>query len=128
MKLNVLEFYSLLSTILTLFSGALFVCEIGNNLKAICFLTIVLVNCIFCLNWFCSILNLAFFNNLETLQKKFPKFTSKFLSLLENMGEIIQRFNVVRYLKRMMMVKNRNNIKKKMKNFTQDFNFIKINK
>jgi len=108
-ELNVLEFYSLLSTIFMLFTGALYISEIGDNLKAMCFLSIILVNSAFCLSWFCSIVSLTFFNNWEKFEKVFPKFTFKLLSILDN----IQKLNVVRYLKRMMTTKNHDKKSKK---------------
>ena len=53
-KMNILELYSNLSAALTIYSGALYVMEVGDWLKALCFVNVVLINGVFAYIWLSS--------------------------------------------------------------------------
>ena len=74
-ELNKIENYSLLSAMATLFAGALYVSDINDTLKALSFVFIIMVNVIFSLNWFFSIINVVFHAHIKKFQEYFPNLT-----------------------------------------------------
>ncbi len=60
-QMNLLEFYSNLSAFLTIYSGSLYISEIGDLLKAIAFLCIILINVLFGLFWIFSFFEIVFY-------------------------------------------------------------------
>ena len=78
--MNVLEVYSNMTALITIFSGSLYVLDINDNSKAIIFILIVLVNTKFALKWMFSVLDFA----LKTYEKQILRFCPFVLSLSKN--------------------------------------------
>ena len=80
-EFNTLEFYSTLSALITIYSGSLYVSDINDYLKALCFIVIVLVNAAFSLRWLWSMFEIIFNVHFNFFEKYFPKFTQKYISI-----------------------------------------------
>ena len=96
-----IELSSLLSAIITLFSGALYICDIGDELKIINFATIILVNTSFCVIWLSSLLRIVFQTNIDKLQRIFPRCTYFIIACILSLLETKKSINVVSYVKNM---------------------------
>ena len=80
-EFNTLEFYSTLSALITIFSGSLYVSDVNDYLKALCFFVIVLVNAAFSLRWILSMFEIIFNLHFNFFKKYFPKFSQKYISI-----------------------------------------------
>ena len=100
-ELNKIEFYSLLSAIIILFSGALYICDISDELKAFSFATIILVNMVFCLSWLYSLFRIVFQANTGKLQKIFPKCTYFIIACIMSLQKTKKSINLFSYLEKM---------------------------
>jgi len=98
-ELNKIEEYSLSSAIITLFSGALYICDVSDDLKALTFAIIILVNIAFCISWLVSLLNVVFQAQLGRFQKYFPNFTYSLVALLLTLEKTKKTFNLCSYFK-----------------------------
>lgn len=96
-NMNVLELYSNLSSALTIYAGALYIMDVGEWLKAICFATVLLINFVFGYFWFSSMINIIFLAHFETLKKLFPKNALKMLALKKAVGKSSFSFNLCGY-------------------------------
>lgn len=96
-KMNVLELYSNLSSALTIYAGALYIMDVGDWLKAICFATVVLLNCIFSYFWISSMISIIFHAHFETREKFFPKITLKIFALIEALSRLKFSLNLCFY-------------------------------
>ena len=134
-ELNKIECYSLLSAIITLFSGALYRCDVSDELKAISFTTIILVNTLFCVRWLMSLLGIVFQTNMDKLRRIFPRFTYFIMACFLSLKTTKKSFKVVSYMKNMRMnysrfkvsvktsfeSKNKNNSDMELSKIIQDF-------
>ena len=59
-QMNFLEFYSNLSALITIYSGALYISDISDAFKAITFICILIVNILFGILWITSFLQIIF--------------------------------------------------------------------
>ena len=98
-NLNVMEFYSLLSAIITLYSGALYISDVNDNLKAISFLTLIFVNLAFCITWFISLISIVFHSNIKKMQNLFPQCTYRLIACIMSFQNTKKNVNVVRYFR-----------------------------
>ena len=98
-ELNKIEEYSLLSAMATLFSGALYVCDVNDILKAISFSAIILVNIAFIITWFFSLTNVVFQSHLGKLQEYFPKFTYSIVACIIALEKTKKSLNICHYFK-----------------------------
>jgi hypothetical protein len=96
-KMNILEFYSNQSTVLTIFSGALYVADVNEWQKAICFMTVLIVNGFFALHWFSSLLDIIFDAHFETFEKYFPNLAIKTFALKQSLSRINFSLNLYLY-------------------------------
>lgn len=86
--LNILELKSNFSALTVLFVGNLFICDISDYFKAICFVGIVIINTWFFLNFLFDIIFLFFQINFEKFKKISPRFTIAFAKLLIEIEEL----------------------------------------
>lgn len=84
-----------MSVIIILFSGALYLSDVGESIKALSFTIIMIVNLCFSLNWAKYLFHIMFETNLQKFQQKFPRFSSFIMSCQKS--EII--WNIKKYLK-----------------------------
>ena len=96
-ELNKMEEYSLLSAMATLFSGALYVCDVNDTLKAISFAAIILINIAFIITWFASLMNIAFQAHLGKLQHYFPSCTYSVVAFLIALEQTKKTLNICKY-------------------------------
>lgn len=59
-QMNFLEFYSNLSALITIYSGALYISDVSDSFKAITFICILIVNILFGVLWIKSFLQIVF--------------------------------------------------------------------
>ena len=59
-KINLLEFQSNLTAMITIFAGALYILDVGDFLKIIAFCLIVVFNSVFAVKWLLSFWDIAF--------------------------------------------------------------------
>lgn len=59
-SMNFLEFYSNLSALITIYSGALYISDVNDTFKAVTFVCIVIVNLLFGILWITSFLQIIF--------------------------------------------------------------------
>ena len=83
----------------TLFAGALYVCDIDNNLKAISFVFIVIVNVIFSLNWLLSIINVVFHAHIKKFQEYFPNLTYSIVAGILTLEKTKKTLNCFHYFR-----------------------------
>ena len=98
-KLNVIEFYSLLSAIITLYSGALYISDVNDTLKALSFLTILMVNLAFCFTWLLSLTSIVFSSNIKKLQNLFPQCTYRLIACIMSFQTTKKNVNLVKYFR-----------------------------
>lgn len=98
-RLNDIECYSLMSAIITLFSGALYLCNIGDFMKALSFSAIILVNLCFSFIWILNLLDIIFETNLGKLQHFFPFFTYSLVACIMAFQKTEKTCNLLVYLK-----------------------------
>lgn len=98
-ELNKIENYSLSSAMVTLFAGGLYICDIGDFLKALSFALIILVNIAFSLSWFWSVLNAVFSSNLKKFQQHFPNLTYFIVAGISTMEKTKKTFNICYYIR-----------------------------
>ena len=98
-KMNILELYSNLSSALTIFSGALYIMDVGEWLKAFCFMNVIIINGIFAYVWLSSMMNIVFDAHFETCAKYLPNLSMKFFALRETFSRIQFTFNLFFYFK-----------------------------
>lgn len=96
--LNDIECYSLMSAIITLFSGALYLCNVSDYIKAISFSAIVLVNLCFALCWALNLFSIVFETNLTKLQQIFPFFTYALVAFIMTFQKTERSWNIFVYL------------------------------
>lgn len=108
-ELNQIEEYSLLSAMITLFSGAFYVCDVTDYLKAISFIAIILVNFAFCFSWLLSLINMAFQAHMGKLQEHFPGCTYSIVAFLITLDKTQKSINLCKYFKEVK--KNYGNIR-----------------
>lgn len=96
-KMNILELYANLSSALTIFSGALYIMDVGEWLKAICFMNVLIVNGFFAYFWLSSMMNIVFHAHFETCAKYFPKSAMKIFALRETFSRVKLTFNLFSY-------------------------------
>ena len=98
-ELNKIENYSLLSAIATLFAGALYICDINDSLKAMSFVSIILVNIAFSLSWFWSILNAVLNSNLSRFKHYFPNLAYFIVAGIFTLEKTKRRLNICNYIR-----------------------------
>ena len=113
-ELNQIEEYSLLSAMITLFSGAFYVCDVKDYLKAINFVAILLVNFAFCFSWLLSLINIAFQAHMGKLQEYFPGCTYSIVAFLLTIDKTKKSINLCKYFKE--VTKNYGNIRRSIIN------------
>lgn len=86
-NLNILEFKSNFAAMIALFVGNLYICNVSDLLKAICFAMIILINTWFFLSFLFDIVYLFFQINYEKFQKFSPNFTRLFAKFLLKMDQ-----------------------------------------
>lgn len=96
-KMNILELYSNLSSALTIFSGALYILDVGDWLKAFCFVNVIIINGVFSYVWLSSMMNIVFHAHFETCEKYFPKMALKIFAFRETFSRIKFSFNLFLY-------------------------------
>lgn len=111
-ELNDIELNSLMSAMITLFSGALYLCDVGDYIKALSFSAIIFVNSCFSLGWAFHLFNGVFDANFAKLQKIFPYFTHKLFACILSFQITEQSWNLRMYLKNFQ--KNYNEAKKEI--------------
>lgn len=94
-NLNILEFKSNFAALIALFVGNLYISEISDLFKAICFVMIILINTWFFLSFLFDIIFLFFHVNYE----KFNKFSPKLTITIANFLLKIEQFSVMSCLK-----------------------------
>lgn len=99
--LNQIELYSLMSAIITLFAGALYISDVNDYLKAISFMVILLVNFAFVLTWLFSLLNIVFETNFNKMKEKCPALAYKLMAFLKTLQKTKRSWNFFKYVKRM---------------------------
>lgn len=101
-EMNYLELYSNISASLTIFSGALFLTDINDYLKAFSFTIIILVNGIFALTWLTSMTRLVFHVHHQKLERICPCFLVRMHALRASLVHTkFQRGSFV-YLKKVL--------------------------
>lgn len=98
-KMNMLEYYSNLSAFLTLVSGAFYVLETNDVIKALSFANVIVVNTCFGYIWFKSISSIVFKNYISKIEKNHPKIAIIIRSLKQSLEEVHFSFNLIAYLK-----------------------------
>lgn len=81
-ELNILELKSNFAALTVLFVGNLYLCDIYDSLKAICFVVIVIINTWFFLNFLFDLIFLFFQIHFEKINKILPRFTVVFAKIL----------------------------------------------
>lgn len=85
--LNILELKSNFAALTVLFVGNLYLCDVSDNLKAFCFVGIVVINTWFFVNFLLDIIFLFFQINFEKFSKFSPRLTLIFARLLIKIEE-----------------------------------------
>lgn len=98
-KMNILEFYSNLSALLIIYSGILFLEDIGSWIKAFLFATIILVNIFFSFYWLESMLNIILDVHFKFFIRVCPNTMAWFASLLEAINYTKFICNLISYIK-----------------------------
>lgn len=101
-EMNYLEFYSNISASLTIFSGALFITDINDYLKALCFSVIIFVNGVFALIWLTSMISLVFHVHHRNLERICPCLVIRVHALRASLGHTKYQRGSFIYLKQVM--------------------------
>ena len=88
-ELNILEFRSNVSAIITLYSGTLYMNTLSKEFKGILLSLIVLTNIIFFLNFLLDIFSLFLVNNFEKIHKSCPSLISAIVSVQKMISGIM---------------------------------------
>lgn len=98
-EMNMMEHYSNLSAFLTLVSGAFYVLEINDVIKALSFANVIIVNTCFGCIWFKSISTIAFEKYISKIEKCQPIIAITIRSLKQSLDKVRFSFNLIAYLK-----------------------------
>ncbi len=88
-KLNILEYDSLVCSLITLFLGMMYLTAESNLVKTIVYFTIYWIDIRFFLSWIFSISLKFFIPRLEKFYKKFSFFFHMYVALIEGKNLII---------------------------------------
>lgn len=96
-EFNSLEIFSNLSTLITIYSGSLYILDITDFFKVLTFFIIVLVNTIFALRWLWSMFEIVFNIHFDFFEKYCPEFSKKYLMLNQNLKNQKFDWNLFKY-------------------------------
>ena len=99
-ELNILEVYSNISALVTIFAGSLYISDVGNEGKMFAFLLIILVNTIFTVKWLFEIFDILFFTYEKTISKCFPCVIDYFTYFKKTLDDTRFDYNLPRFLYR----------------------------
>ena len=94
-KLNYLEYKSSFAALITLFIGNLYICDIPDMAKGICFILIIVVNTYFFCGFLFDVLYLLLTIHFDKIYKMSPKIAKALTSFFVNFDEFdITRLNL----------------------------------
>lgn len=85
-ELNILDVNSNLTALITIFAGSLYIIDTSEEVKALVFILIVIINTAFVIKWFGSVLEIIVYSYEHKIYKICPWFLKLYL-ILKNASE-----------------------------------------
>ena len=122
-ELNVLELTSNFTTFIILFSGTLYIHNIGVYWQAFLFANIMIFNSLFCILCLLSLIKIFFFTNFQKIQRYFPRLSTIYISFLKTNKTFRRKsLNIIEFMKQYQA-----NYRQERKELRKKANFVIIN-